>query len=132
MGLDWDAAVVVLRRRNGKVLGVTRGRDLDDLNPPGGQREPQDLSPLDTARRELLEETGVLLLAAYPIGSWVKGGRRVVAFEGSTWIGELRPSEEGVPVWVHPSRLVRKTCTYQGRTIALLSRQNIRKRRRLG
>lgn len=130
MDLDWDAAVVVLQRRDGKVLGVTRGRNLEDINPPGGNREPQDQSPLDTARRELYEETGIRLHEAVGIASWFKDGRYVIAFKGIRWSGELRPSREGVPAWVHPKKLMQKSCTYRGFSIGMLNAQGRRRRGR--
>jgi 8-oxo-dGTP pyrophosphatase MutT (NUDIX family) len=125
---DWDAAVVVLQRRDGKVLGVTRGRDVKDINPPGGGREPQDLTPLDTAKRELFEETGIRLHEAVGIASWLKDGKYVIAFKGLAWSGTLRPSKEGVPAWVRPSRLFQDTCSYRGFSIGMLQRRGRRGR----
>ena len=101
----WDAAVVVLIRGDGKVLGVTRGSNLRDINLPGGYREPGDESPANTAWRELLEETGLQLRKARFMGNLASNGKKVVAFRGTAWTGELRPSSEGYPVWVDPKRL---------------------------
>jgi 8-oxo-dGTP pyrophosphatase MutT (NUDIX family) len=126
--LDWDAAVVLLQRRDGKVLGVTRGHDLNDINPPGGYREPWDQSPLDTARRELYEETGIRLHEAVGIASWFKDGRYVIAFKGINWSGALRPSKEGVPAWVRPNKLFQDTCTYRGFSMGMLQRRRGRGR----
>lgn len=128
--MGWDAAVVVLQRRDGKVLGVTRGRDLDDINPPGGLRDHRDQTPLDTARRELYEETGLRLREAVPLASWSNNGRYVIAFKGLAWTGTLRASKEGVPAWVHPKKLIQKSCTYRGYTVGLLNTQGRRRRGR--
>lgn len=128
MVLDWDAAVVLLQRRDGKVLGVTRGRDLNDVNPPGGNREPQDQTPLDTARRELYEETGLRLHEAIGIASWFKDGRYVIAFKGLSWSGTLRPSREGVPAWVSPNKFFQNTCSYRGYSMGMLQRSRRRGR----
>jgi 8-oxo-dGTP pyrophosphatase MutT (NUDIX family) len=108
----WDAAVVLLQRRDGKVLGVTRGNKQDDINLPGGRREPQDRTPFDTAKRELLEETGIRLFEVCPIVNWVKNGKRIIVFEVFSWDGWLRPSAEGTPIWTHPINLLRRSCTY--------------------
>jgi 8-oxo-dGTP pyrophosphatase MutT (NUDIX family) len=103
--MTWHAAVVVLQKSDGRVLGVTRGDDLDDMNLPGGNRSARDRSPTDTARRELLEETGLLVRTLQPLASWTLEGKRVAAFKGLTWSGRLRSSPEGHPFWVQPEEL---------------------------
>jgi len=104
--VTWHAAVIVLRKPDGRVLGVTRGDDLEDMNLPGGNRKWKDLSPAETARRELLEETGLLVRTLRPLAAWEHEGRRIMAFQGLSWSGRLRPSSEGHPFWVPPEELV--------------------------
>jgi 8-oxo-dGTP pyrophosphatase MutT (NUDIX family) len=119
---SWDAAVVVLVK-DGKVLGVTKGIDRQDINLPGGLRDPEDASPLDTATRELLEETGYQLLQAKPIASWFsKSGKYVIGFRGTRWTGRLRSSEEGQAAWVSPRTLLGPGCTHRGLNAGLLGR----------
>jgi 8-oxo-dGTP pyrophosphatase MutT (NUDIX family) len=103
----WDAAVVVLRLPIGKILGVTRGRNLRDINLPGGLREPEDRTPEDTARRELMEETGLMVDDLKHLATWRSNGKVVVAFQGKgRAYGELRTSPEGVPIFVAPRQLM--------------------------
>ena len=111
---QWDAAVVLLRRFDGKVLGVTRGSNVQDINLPGGNREPGDKTPVDTARRELMEETGLMVDVLDPIDSWNSNGKNVVAFRGHGFArGPLRLSSEGYPMWVKPNRLTTASSTYR-------------------
>jgi len=103
-----DAAVIVLRRSDGRVLGVTRGNNIRDINFPGGRREPEDQNYAQTAQRELFEETGlhVPFSCLKPIAHWKAGHGSVIAFQALDWSGKLRPSAEGYPVWVTPERLL--------------------------
>jgi 8-oxo-dGTP pyrophosphatase MutT (NUDIX family) len=119
---DWHAAVIVLRQPDGRVLSVTRGDDLDDVNLPGGHRKWRDRSPAETARRELQEETGLLAQELRPLAAWSHQGRRVVAFQGLGWSGRLRPSPEGHPAWVRPEELRGPGSRFRRENGMLLSR----------
>ena len=119
--MTWDAAIVLLRAPDGRVLGVTRGDDLRDINLPGGAREPEDASPVATARRELHEETGIRVRTLRPLAAWTQRGKRVVAFQGVTWSGRVRSSDEGMAGWVPPEHLTRASCKYQRENSKLLS-----------
>jgi 8-oxo-dGTP pyrophosphatase MutT (NUDIX family) len=107
------AAVIVAVREDGKVLGVTRGENIHDINLPGGMREPEDGNILDTARREFFEETGLVAGNMKPVLSWRQNGKLLVAFQAMNWKGRLRPSAEGYPVWVPRDRLFRPSCTHR-------------------
>lgn len=120
--MTWHSAVIVLRKPDGRVLGVTRGDDLEDLNLPGGNRKWRDLSPAETARRELREETGLLVRTLRPLASWSHEGRTTVAFQGLSWSGRLRPSSEGHPFWVHPQELRGSDSRFRQENDILLSR----------
>lgn len=54
------ASCVLIERPDRKVLVVSRYGDLENWNLPGGKAEP-DENPLQTAIRELYEETGLKL-----------------------------------------------------------------------
>lgn len=52
---DWTARIIV---RSGKGLLSVRV-DAGEWHLPGGKKDPEDSSPLCTAKRELTEETGL-------------------------------------------------------------------------
>ena len=66
---DWINVIPL--RRDGMVVMVRQyrfGTDEDTIEIPGGQMDPEDGSPLESAKRELLEETG------YGRGTWSELG----------------------------------------------------------
>lgn len=66
---DWCNVVPLTAR--GEVVMVRQhryGTDEETLELPGGMVDPSDASPLEAARRELLEETG------YHAAEWVETG----------------------------------------------------------
>lgn len=97
------AAITYVRNGN-KVLAVSRGEDLSDMNMPGGDVELGE-DPHDAAIRELREETGLKAHELFPIYSKNAGGRIVTVFKVISYSGKLRPSHEGMPEWVDPSIL---------------------------
>lgn len=101
------AAIVYVRKGN-KVLAVSRGDDLSDMNMPGGGVDLGE-DPRDAAIRELWEETGLIAHELFPIYSKNTGGRIVTVFKVISYSGKLRPSHEGVPDWVDPSVLSSST-----------------------
>ena len=52
---DWTARII-LRTRTG-ILAVRQGND--EWHLPGGKKNPGEVLPLSTAKRELTEETGI-------------------------------------------------------------------------
>jgi len=127
----WHAAVILVRNRDGSVLAVSQGDDMDDWNLPGGNRELGDRTPAATARRELLEETGLVARRLRPLASWDSGAGRVVAFEAEGVRGQLRSSDEGKAAWVAPDLVVAPTSSYHRHNKVLLgARQRRRGRRR--
>lgn len=100
------AAAVTFLSRGGKVLSVSRGNDLTNLNMPGGGIEPNE-NPKDAAIRELQEETGLIARDAIPLGSIVDNGRVIHLFRVTSWTGKLTPSSEGVPSWEDPEILLK-------------------------
>jgi 8-oxo-dGTP pyrophosphatase MutT (NUDIX family) len=66
---DW--CNVVPLTRDGHVVMVRQRRhgiEAETLELPGGMVDPEDASPLEAARRELLEETGYRATTLEPIG----------------------------------------------------------------
>jgi len=59
--LTSDGRVVMVRQRR-------HGIDAETLELPGGMIDPEDASPLEAARRELLEETGYHAATLEPLG----------------------------------------------------------------
>lgn len=100
-----EAAIVYVQSGN-KILAVSRGQDLTNMNMPGGGLEPGE-TPEDAAIRELWEETGVRATEIHPIFTKDMGGRRIHFFKATKFQGKLRSSEEGVAEWVDPSTLLR-------------------------
>lgn len=125
----WRAAVVLVRRKDGSVLAVSNGDDMEDWNLPGGNRELGDRTAAATARRELQEETGLIARRLHPIASWMSKGGRVVAFEAESVRGSLRSSEEGKAAWVAPDLVIAPTSTYHKHN-ALLLRMRLKRGRR--
>jgi 8-oxo-dGTP pyrophosphatase MutT (NUDIX family) len=89
------SVAVFLNRPDGKVLAVSRPDDAFDMNMPGGGIEPGE-SPLEAAKRELWEETGLL---AFNLAEIYNDGT-TVAFRATDASGKVRSSEEGLAKWV--------------------------------
>lgn len=97
-------AAVCLVRNGGKILAVSRGDDISDLNMPGGTVEPGEDS-IDAAVRELWEETGIKAKEIYPVYSRVNNGWLVTTYVVPVYTGKLMRSFEGVPEWTDEETL---------------------------
>jgi len=117
----WSAVMVVPRGR--EVLILNRGFNPKDPAAPGGDSEPEDGSPAETARRELHEETGLIALEVKCIDEWQGSrGQPVYAFLVNRWKGRLRSSSEGKPFWSNPRRLLSPTAAYHKDAVRLLQK----------
>lgn len=94
-------SAVVLIRRGGLILGVSRKDNRDDWGLPGGKLEPGE-SPMQAAIRELREETGVVVVA-YVLSRVFEAPTRhgrAVCFAAATFYGEPSDQGEGAVAWV--------------------------------
>lgn len=112
-GIPAWSVVVVVSNGNNDVLAISRGFNLRDPALPGGDSEPFDESPAQTAARELLEETGLKALEMRCFDRWVgERNQPVFAFYVPQWKGRLRTSSEGKPFWTQPKNLLSKFAYY--------------------
>lgn len=105
---DLGASVVVLHE--GHILLILR-EDTEVWGLPGGQVEP-DESVAEAARREVREETGVIvhidrLVGIYSVPGWLGTGGHNVVFVGHPTGGEPRPQAEEILqlAYFHPDHL---------------------------
>lgn len=97
------AAVCFITKGN-KVLAVSRGEDMSNMNMPGGTVELGE-DPVETAKRELYEETGLEAIELFPIYSRVNNGWLVTTYKVTKFSGSLKGSWEGKPMWEDPEVL---------------------------
>lgn len=97
-------SAVVLLTKGDKVLTVSRGENLNDMNMPGGHVELNEDSQ-DAAVRELWEETGIKADEIYPIYSSVDNGYLVTVYRVTRYHGSLADSSEGSASWQSPEVL---------------------------
>lgn len=97
---------VYIKGEDGKVLAVSRGKDTNDMNLPGGHVEAGENLEF-AAARELEEETGILVRDLYPVHSEVTNtGKYLTIFFAPVWRGKIRSSEEGITSWVDPEMIL--------------------------
>jgi len=100
--------VVLVVRPDGKVLTVTRFNDASDVNLPGGSAEDWE-EPIEAARRELEEETGLTAGRMVKIRSERIDDKVVNVFKVLDYTGRLRSSPEGDVAWSDPEDVLKST-----------------------
>jgi len=92
------AVQVVLFNTEGEVLCVSRKNDHSDMGLPGGKVDDTDHSLIDAAKREVMEETGLVINDLIEVFSMFKGG-----YMGHTyiakWEGEINTIEPHLVKW---------------------------------
>lgn len=123
-GVPAWSVVAVLFRGPTDVLAINRNFNKRDPSLPGGDSDPDDESPAQTARREVFEETGLLPVELRCMDTWIgERGQTVYAFFIPRWKGSrLRSSDEGKPFWVAPEQLLIKSATYKEEAQRLLEK----------
>jgi 8-oxo-dGTP diphosphatase len=105
---DWDsknrAAICFIRRKDGKILAVSRGVGVNSWGLPGGHCERCE--PFSkAAARECFEETGLMVLSCNQIYIDKNDAFTVACFACKVE-GEITPSDEGDVKWVDKSTLL--------------------------
>lgn len=120
MNEPWAAVVVVISGPH--VLAVARDFHPTDLNFPGGRADPGDKTPMQTAVRELYEETGIRAQTLELLDRWDHNGRPTYAYLATVWKGRPRSSPEGKACWVFPSAVTSKASTFHRANHRLIQR----------
>jgi len=106
------AAVVIVRNSHGLILAVSRKTDATLFCLPGGKLDPGEDAPT-AAKRELLEETGVVLISARWIFAENDGEYFTDCFVADSWQGLPTSLEQGVNVdWLTVSEICASRSAY--------------------
>jgi len=92
----------------GKVLGVSRKDNHEDMGLVGGKRESYDLSPEDCAIRETKEETGLDIFNLQLIETSVYRGMQQFTYTAD-YTGTILTNEPHRVAWVTPKDLINGT-----------------------
>lgn len=106
------AAIVLVQSDDGRVVAVSRPRPPWRYGLPGGSLEAGE-SYEQAARRELLEETGLVADRLIRVHSDRRGETTVVAFmEVGETTGQLRSSPEGWTRLVDPAVITDRSAAW--------------------
>ena len=107
----WSVVVVV---SNGEhILAVARGFDPKNINLPGANDVADDKTPIETLRRMVPEQTGIVVRSYHRMDTW-KGEMQqpVYAFFVPKWSGKPRSSSAGKTFWALPTQLTGEQSTF--------------------
>lgn len=97
---------LVCIKQNDKFLTVSRGNKLDSLVFPGGGVEKNETFE-NAAKRELLEETGLVAETLTYIYSYIDSEIEIQVFRCTKYSGKLLSSSiEGFTFWVNKDKLL--------------------------
>lgn len=107
------SATVLLGDQWGRILAITRGRNLDDLGMPGGFIEAGE-TPEQAAARELYEETGIVAQPEQLVEVYRQAGCVTFTPRGPVQMPPYLASEpfEGYVYWVEPHEIACESCTF--------------------
>lgn len=101
-----QGASIILVTSGNKVLAVSRGNDIKNMNMPGGGIETGE-TPEEAASRELYEETGIVAEKLVYLCKQRMGEKNIYFFRAVRFSGDLTSSSEGVAKWEDPETLLR-------------------------
>lgn len=117
----WNVVLIVPVEDN--VVAIARGFDPVDVNLPGGTDQYLDKSPADTARRELLEETGLIAVDLELVDCWkLRDNSVTYAYLVKLFTGKIRSSSAGKTFLAKPRQLCTEECTFASKNVRLLKR----------
>jgi 8-oxo-dGTP diphosphatase len=98
------AAVALIYGEEGKILGVSRKDDKTLFGLPGGKVD-QGESMEEAMRREVFEETGLIINDCSPLFIREDGEYVAAVYLIHSYSGEIETKEAGVVEWIDFDRL---------------------------
>lgn len=115
MGLIWHPT-------KDKVLAVSRKNNPNDFGLPGGRLDPGETAE-QCMRREIFEETGLVVTAAHLIlDATDDHGHRCATFRVTGFEGEIQTQEAGVVAWLPIEQLTAPESSFRRFNQVLLER----------
>ncbi len=113
-----DASLILLIQ-DGLILSVSRGKDHTLFGLPGGMMEKEDANVKETAIREMMEETGLVVAECEWLYSAIQPRRigrdydiRCHCFLAPKWTGEVKESDEGIVRFISMRELTETHAAY--------------------
>lgn len=112
-------AGVMLIIKDGLILGISRRHNKEIFGLPGGKKDETDFSTKETAIRETLEETSVivkdcvLIFERIELGDGPNGVDYYSrCYYATDWIGEPHSSEEGNVEWLTSDEITKTKAAF--------------------